>query len=93
MRSETITTLQWFKSTIWLEMLSVIALLHMAENILDRMPATLHKAALPVILLLPVLWGALISPGNIYRQATPYYDLPFRDYTDDAIDISRQAKP
>ncbi|HAE13621.1 MAG: hypothetical protein H6548_07575 [Chitinophagales bacterium] len=92
MRSETITTLQWFKSTIWLEMLSVIALLHMAENILDRMPATLHKAALPVILLLPVLWGALISPGNIYRQATPYYDLPFRDYTDDAIDISRQAK-
>jgi hypothetical protein len=88
--STTITTFQWFKSTIWLEMLAVIAVVSSIEALAMRYRL---QAALPVLsITLPVIWAFAIHPSYNFMRDGQRYDLPFIDYTDDAIDISRQAK-
>lgn len=90
LNSTTITTFQWFKSTIWLELLSLIAILSALESVATRYRLQLF---LPVLsLVLPIAWGIFINPSYSFIQSGQQYDLPFVDYKDDAIDISLQAK-
>jgi hypothetical protein len=92
-RSETITTLQWFKSSIWLELFSVISILAFLESISSRFHAKKISTYLgTAFLIVSILWGLKISPGISFLSKGQYYDFPFMSYTDDAIDISKQAK-
>jgi hypothetical protein len=93
LRFESITTLQWFKATIWLEMLSVVAVIGWLEKWWSKLaPVAVYRAGVVALLIAVLAYGWLVTPSYAYAREYQPYQLPFRDYTDDAIVISKAAK-
>lgn len=93
LRAESITTLQWFKATIWLEMLAVIAVIGWLEKWWSRLaPKMMYRTGVITLIIIVLAYGWYVSPSYSYAHQYQPYQLPFIDYTDDAIAISRAAK-
>ena len=93
LRFESITTLQWFKATIWLEMLSVVAVIGWLEKWWSKLaPVAVYRAGVVALLIAVLAYGWLVTQSYDYAREYQPYQLPFRDYTDDAIVISKAAK-
>ncbi len=83
---------QWFKTTIWLKMLGVLALVASLEQFLKPKNALYSK--LKTVYLLPIL--AIFSLGIMYHPIAFFkskdYHFPFYAYQNAEIDIALLAK-
>lgn len=90
--SETIATLQWFKSTIWMELLGTIALVRLLERFIQSYSHGIKQSITMVAWVAVLGWGWFFTPGYDNIRTYQSYQLPFTDYTNDAIDISEQVR-
>lgn len=92
LHSVTITTAQWFKSTMWLEFIGVAAVLGAGVRLLQRMKS-MHadRILFASALALTLFWMLVIFPTWSFWRTNTAYEFPFWLRMTPEIDISQQA--
>ncbi|MDX5347411.1 MAG: hypothetical protein LPJ89_06065 [Hymenobacteraceae bacterium] len=90
-----IASLQWFKTTIWLEAFSVIALVALAEQLLPWLQQTIWQKITLIILPAAAAFAVfmmLFFQDNIPWRQQVTYDFGSHYQSDFAVDIALQAR-